>query len=53
MLLAVELFQERRSLTAWLDARPLPLRWALYVSVLVIILLMGIFNGSQFIYAQF
>jgi D-alanyl-lipoteichoic acid acyltransferase DltB (MBOAT superfamily) len=53
MLLIVEIFQERRSLAVWLDARPLPLRWTAYVTVVVIILLMGIFNGSQFIYAQF
>lgn len=53
MLLAVDLLQERRSLAAWLDARPLLLRWAVYGTVVVIILLMGIFNGSQFIYAQF
>lgn len=53
MLLAVDLLQEGRSLAHWLDARPLPLRWAIYLTVLVIILLIGIFNGSQFIYAQF
>ncbi|HNW60246.1 MAG TPA: MBOAT family O-acyltransferase [bacterium] len=53
LLLAVDLLQERRSLAAWLDARPLPLRWAVYGAVCLLILLMGIFNGSQFIYAQF
>jgi alginate O-acetyltransferase complex protein AlgI len=53
MLLAVDVFQEHRSLARFLDARPLALRWAAYATVAVIILLMGIFNGSQFIYAQF
>ncbi len=53
MLLAVDIFHENRSIAAWLDSKPLPLRWAAYASVVVVILLMGIFNGSQFIYFQF
>ena len=53
MLLVVDIFQEHRSPARWLDQRPLLLRWAAYIIIVVVILLMGIFNGSQFIYAQF
>lgn len=53
MLLFVDVLQERSSLSARLSAQPVYLRWLGYVSIAVVILLMGVFNGSQFIYFQF
>ncbi len=53
MLLAVDIFHENIPLGRFLDERSRPLRWAAYVTTVVVILLMGIFNGSQFIYFQF
>jgi len=53
LLLIVDGLQERRSVAAWLDKRPMALRWAVYLTISVLILLMGVFNGGQFIYFQF
>lgn len=52
LLLIGDLFIERFSIGMFLN-QPRTVRWAIYVSLVVIILLTGVFNGSQFIYFQF
>ena len=53
ILLLVDAFQEKTSIAVKLDAQPLAIRWGAYIAATVIILLIGVFNGSQFIYFQF
>lgn len=56
LIIALETFhhlQSRSNLTAWLLARPVYVRWAIYYSLAIIMLLMGVFEDRQFIYFQF
>jgi D-alanyl-lipoteichoic acid acyltransferase DltB (MBOAT superfamily) len=53
-VVAVEIAQERRgSMRAVASAWPLPLRWAGWIALIMAIVLIGVENGSQFIYFQF
>jgi len=53
MLQVVHLGQEHYAIGERLMRLPLPLRWALYLAVLIMIELLGVYGGSQFIYFQF
>jgi len=53
ILLLVDGLQEKYNIVSKLMIRPVYLRWAGYISLVLIILLIGVFNGSQFIYFQF
>jgi len=52
-LIAIEIFQGRHNLDEWIAARPWPVRWAIYVGGLLVILLFGAYGGQEFIYFQF
>ncbi len=55
-LLVYELIQERVSIGAFLRKEPLVFRWAVYLAVIIIIIVFGVYgdaNSSQFIYFQF
>lgn len=49
----VHLIQEHRSIRQFLDNKPLLLRWSIYISIILLILLFGVFDNTQFIYFQF
>lgn len=50
---AVECLHRRFSLTQFICLRPLPVRWAVYLSFVLGVVLFGVFQKSQFIYFQF
>jgi len=49
----VQFFQERFRLRPWVRQRPLALRWTLYYGIAIILVVLGVYNRSQFIYFQF
>ncbi len=49
----IHLIQEHRSIRQFLDNKPLLLRWSIYLAIILLILLFGVFNGTKFIYFQF
>ncbi len=49
----IHLIQEHRSIRHFLNDRPLILRWGIYILLLLLILLFGVFNNTPFIYFQF
>ena len=53
LLMGIEVLDERRPLGLRLAALPTPLRWGIYYSVLAGIVLLGRWQGAQFIYMQF
>ena len=54
VLLAVDLVQERQiGHETWAASWPAPLRWARWYALLFVIVLIGVEEGSQFIYFQF
>ena len=53
LMLLVEYAGSRRSLQAWLAAQPPATRWAGYVGLVLLILYLGVFNSTSFIYFQF
>ena len=53
VMLLVEYFGRNRSLQAWLAAQPFALRWAGYAGLALLILYLGVFNSTSFIYFQF
>lgn len=57
ILIAADLAKERRPLRPVITARPLPVRWAVYLAGIYALLIFGMygpgFNASQFIYFQF
>ena len=57
VLLAVyELIQEKLSVGAVLRRRPVVIRWAVYLAVIAVIILFGVYgdaNSTQFIYFKF
>jgi D-alanyl-lipoteichoic acid acyltransferase DltB (MBOAT superfamily) len=52
-LLVMELTDEKRSLWARLQARPVYVRWAAYYALLLCLIVMGKWNLKQFVYMQF
>ncbi|MBV9963017.1 MAG: MBOAT family protein, partial [Parafilimonas sp.] len=53
ILVSVEFFQEYLPQVKLLNNKYIAVRYAGYVLILMIILMIGVFNGSQFIYFQF
>ncbi|KJJ85295.1 membrane bound O-acyl transferase MBOAT family protein [Candidatus Omnitrophus magneticus] len=53
ILILIEIFQNNRALPEFIQKNNLALRWGFYVFCATIILLMGVFDGGQFIYFQF
>ena len=53
LMLAVEYLGSRRSPQAWVAAQPWPTRWVGYVGLVLLIIYLGIFNSTSFIYFQF
>lgn len=53
LMLLVEYLGRRRSPQAWVAAQPFALRWAGYAGLALLILYLGIFNSTSFIYFQF
>jgi alginate O-acetyltransferase complex protein AlgI len=53
LLEAVQLLQNRISLSAILARLPLAPRWAVYASVVIATIMFGVFRQTQFIYFQF
>jgi D-alanyl-lipoteichoic acid acyltransferase DltB (MBOAT superfamily) len=49
----VHLYEERGQMRHFLDDKPDLVRWPVYVSITLVILLFGIFEEMQFIYFQF
>lgn len=53
ILLGVELYLEKFRLAIIFNRFPVAIRWTAYAVICIVLLLMGVFNGSQFIYFQF
>ncbi|WP_310391689.1 MBOAT family O-acyltransferase [Hymenobacter sp.] len=53
LMLAVEYLGRRRSPQAWVAAQPFAVRWAGYAGLTLLILYLGVFNSTSFIYFQF
>ncbi|MBM3772426.1 MAG: MBOAT family protein [Acidimicrobiia bacterium] len=53
ILLIVEAFDDLQSMWARLDARPIYVRWAAYYALLAMLLVLGNWNLTQFVYMQF
>lgn len=53
LLLLAEWMQIRFHLSRRVVSLPLPLRWGLYYSAIVVVLMLGVFDDRQFIYFQF
>lgn len=53
IMLAVEMWEGKSTLTQRINKCPWPVRWAFYYSVIILIALFGYFGQSQFIYFQF
>ncbi len=52
-LLAVQLFQRNRKIVNELNTRHVALRWVIYYTALICIIIFGVFNTNSFIYFQF
>lgn len=53
LLLVIESLDELRNLWRWLDNRPTAIRWGFYYALFGLLLLIGQWNMSQFVYMQF
>jgi alginate O-acetyltransferase complex protein AlgI len=53
LLIAVEAFDETRSMWVRLAARPTPVRWAAYYAIALALVVLGVWNLQQFVYMQF
>lgn len=53
LLLGIEVLDERRSVAERLAAMPRPVRWASYYAVIFAIVILGRWQGAEFIYMQF
>ncbi len=53
LLLTGDILLEKFNLSTAILKQPVYVRWAAYASLAIVILLIGVFNGSQFIYFQF
>lgn len=53
LMLLVEYLGRHRSPQAWVAAQPPAVRWAGYVGLTLLILYLGVFNSTSFIYFQF
>jgi alginate O-acetyltransferase complex protein AlgI len=53
ILLVVHLIERRENIIDWFSEKPIWLRWSVYYSIILSILLFGNFGSKQFIYFQF
>ena len=53
VILGLEYFGRARSLQAWVTAQTAAVRWAGYAGLALLILYLGVFNSTSFIYFQF
>ncbi|ALW85915.1 hypothetical protein AUC43_12900 [Hymenobacter sedentarius] len=53
VMMLVEYLGRNRSLQDWMTAQPFRVRWVGYVGLTLLILYLGIFNSTSFIYFQF
>lgn len=53
LLLGIELIEERRPAAERLASMPRPVRWIIYYAVIFAILVLGCWQGAEFIYMQF
>jgi len=53
ILLLVELKERRVNMIDWFSEKPIWVRWSVYYSIILSILLLGNFGSKQFIYFQF
>lgn len=49
----VHLIQEHKGIRSFLDNKPTYIRWGIYIIIILSILLLGVFNNTEFIYFQF
>jgi len=49
----IHLLQGRTQIRPFLSDKPVLLRWGIYVTMIVLILLFGVFDETEFIYSQF
>ena len=49
----IHLIQEHKSIRTFLDDKPIVLRWTIYLTIMLLIVLFGVFDSTQFIYFQF
>jgi D-alanyl-lipoteichoic acid acyltransferase DltB (MBOAT superfamily) len=49
----IHLIQEHVRMRQFLKDKPRPIRWSIYISILLMILVFGVFGAKQFIYFQF
>jgi alginate O-acetyltransferase complex protein AlgI len=49
----VHIIQEHKGIRSFLDNKPTYIRWGLYIIIILSILLLGVFNNTEFIYFQF
>jgi hypothetical protein len=52
-LIVIEIFDERRSIFQRLAAAPQVVRWAVYYFAIFALLILGRWQGQEFIYMQF
>ena len=53
ILLLVQLMERRVNIIDWFSEKPIWVRWSVYYSIILSILLFGNFGSKQFIYFQF
>jgi alginate O-acetyltransferase complex protein AlgI len=53
IILSADFLQSKKSIRLMIDRRPFLLRWSLYYSIVLIIIVLGVFENRQFIYFQF
>jgi len=49
----IHLIEEHKSIREFLDSKPKALRWSIYLIIIYMILIFGVFEKSEFIYFQF
>lgn len=49
----IHIIQEHRSIRQFLSSKPILLRWSIYIFIVIMILLFGVFDNTEFIYFQF
>ena len=57
VVIVLDLFRSRRDMVEWLTSRPLPVRWAVYTVVMIIVMIFGYYgpgyDPADFIYVTF
>ncbi|MBR2991096.1 MAG: MBOAT family protein [Solobacterium sp.] len=56
-VIVLDLLRSRRDMLEWLGSRPLPLRWAMYTAVMILVIIFGYYgpgyDPADFIYVTF